>query len=110
MKIEYYVLDKNEPNSKDTGIAIEVLEGLAKFQDLHKDTNVYNIYSFKDSPKNFEQNSEIRELLGEQWERILPIVCVDEKIYKKKQLLSIFELSELTGYGISYQEMPEDLN
>ena len=34
---------------------------------------------------------------------ILPIVCIDKKIYKTKDVLSVEEMGALTNSAISYQ-------
>jgi hypothetical protein len=49
------------------------------------------------------------KLLEEHGTHILPIACVNKKIVKTNSLLDVFELSELTGFGISFQYKPDDL-
>ena len=108
MDIEYYVMDKNKTGSKNNSINIEILEEMNKYKDYHKDRNNYSVYSFKESPDAFKKNLDVWNLIEKEGKDILPITCIDEKIYKVRSLLNVFELSCLTGIAISFQEEPND--
>jgi hypothetical protein len=109
MDIDYYVLDKNKTESEEILLGIEVLAALNKNKQYHKDCNNYYLHSLNDSSAEFKKNYAVWKLLEEHGTHILPIACVNKKIVKTNSLLDVFELSELTGFGISFQYKPDDL-
>ncbi|ONN40462.1 arsenic metallochaperone ArsD family protein [Enterococcus mundtii] len=104
MIISYYVFDQIDD------------EELFIFKSLHEDfatkefynrTNVKkletNLFILSNSIKPFIENSEIFELLRREDIKSLPIIEIDKQIVKIGNYLSLEELSELTGIGMSVQ-------
>ncbi|PTO34746.1 hypothetical protein C6N14_10675 [Enterococcus mundtii] len=104
MKISYYVFDQVDD------------EELLIFKSLHEDlatkefynrTNVKkletNLFILSDSIIPFIENSKVFELLRTEDIKSLPIIEIDKKIVKIGNYLSLNELSELTGIGMSVQ-------
>lgn len=103
MDIEYYVFDKMNVQSEKLEVAIEIMRSLSMYKDLFKDSNNYFLYSLKHSQKEFKDNKDVWNLIEMHGMDILPIVCIDKKIYKTKDFLSVAEIGELTNSAISYQ-------
>ena len=53
--------------------------------------------------KEFKENKDVWNLIETHGMDILPIVCIDKKIYKTKDVLSVEEMEALTDSAISYQ-------
>ncbi|PTQ81436.1 arsenical resistance operon trans-acting repressor ArsD [Trichococcus patagoniensis] len=103
MNIEYYVFDKMNAQSEKVEVAIEIMRSLSMYKDLFKDSNNYFLYSLKHSQEEFKENKDVWNLIETHGVDILPIVCIDKKIYKTKDVLSVEEMGVLTNSGISYQ-------
>lgn len=103
MDIEYYVFDKTNVRSEKVEVAIEIMRSLSMYKYLFKDSNNYSLYSLKHSQKEFKENKDVWNLIETHGVDILPIVCIDKKIYKTKDVLSVEEIEALTNSGISYQ-------
>jgi len=103
MDIEYYVFDKMNVQSEKVEVAIEIMRSLSMYKDLFKDSNNYFLYSLKHSHKEFKENKDVWNLVETHGIDILPIVCIDKKIYKTKDVLSAEEMEALTNSAISYQ-------
>ena len=103
MDIEYYVFDKMSVQSEKVEVAIEIMRSLSMYKDLFKDSNNYFLYSLKYSQKEFKENKDVWNLMETHGMDILPIVCIDKKIYKTKDVLSVEEMEALTNSAISYQ-------
>ena len=103
MDIEYYVFDKMNVQSEKVEVAIEIMRSLIMYKDLFKDSNNYFLYSLKYSQKEFKENKDVWNLMETHGMDILPIVCIDKKIYKTKDVLSVEEMEALTNSAISYQ-------
>ena len=103
MDIEYYVFDKMSVQSEKVEVAIEIMRSLSMYKDLFKDPNNYFLYSLIHSQKEFKENQDVWNLIETHGMDILPIVCIDKKIYKTKDVLSVEEMGALTNSAISYQ-------
>lgn len=103
MDIEYYVFDKTNVQSEKVEVAIEIMRSLSMYKDLFKDSNNYFLHSLKHSQKEFKDNKDVWNLIETHGMDILPIVCIDKKIYKTKDVLSVEEIGMLTNSAISYQ-------
>lgn len=103
MDIEYYVFDKMNVQSEKVEVAIEIMRSLSMYKDLFKDSNNYFLYSLIHSQKEFKENKDVWNLIETHGMDILPIVCIDKKIYKTKDVLSVEEMGALTNSAISYQ-------
>ena len=103
MDIEYYVFDKMNVQSEKVEVAIEIMRSLSMYKDLFKDPNNYFLYSLIHSQKEFKENQDVWNLIETHGMDILPIVCIDKKIYKTKDVLSVEEMGALTNSAISYQ-------
>ena len=82
MDIEYYVFDKMNVQSEKVEVAIEIMRSLIMYKDLFKDSNNYFLYSLIHSQKEFNENQDVWNLIETHGMDILPIVCIDKKIYK----------------------------
>lgn len=103
MDIEYYVFDKTNVQSEKVEVAIEIMRTLSMYKELFKDSNNYFLYSLKHSQKEFKDNKDVWNLIETHGMDILPIVCIDKKIYKTKDVLSVEEIGKLTNSAISYK-------
>lgn len=68
----------------------------------------FKVYSYFDSKNIFQKNQEVTSLIQKFGIEILPIVCLNDSIFRVQGLLSIPELEKITGFGISIQRNPTD--
>ena len=57
----------------------------------------YGVYYSNLHPQEFKKNKEVDELVTKHGESILPIVFINNKLYRTKGILTIAELQEFTN-------------
>ncbi|MDY0405427.1 arsenic metallochaperone ArsD family protein [Virgibacillus sp. 179-BFC.A HS] len=104
INISYYCLEDDEKCLK-----LEVFKSIhdERFRNsyniLHEEKLFTHLYMKSKSNSPFKQNELVNKELKKDGDNALPLVIINNEIVKRGDLLTVEELSDLLGIGISIQ-------